>query len=262
MNTLDLVEIGRLFMDKFDKPTLLFQEGQHAVYWLGIPEDSAFRCNTYLIVDGREAIIVDPGGYQSYDFIRKRVEQILPVTSVTAMILCHQDPDVAASMVLWLDTNPAIKVITTIRTNILLPHYGRVDYTFVNVNESSEYYFLSGSKVRFVEAPFLHFPGAFVTIDEPSRFLFSGDIWASIDMDWKLVVEDFSRHELKLSLFHIDYMASNIACRGFLHRLGKFEPAAILPQHGSIIPAKFVSKAIDYLRNLKCGLDLVYAGLK
>jgi hypothetical protein len=57
-------------------------------------------------------------------------------------------------------------------------------------------------------------------------------------------------------------MAGNIACRGFLQRLGGHEPAAILPQHGSVIPKKFVHKAFEYLRNLKCGLDLIYAGLK
>ncbi|MCX6276753.1 MAG: MBL fold metallo-hydrolase [Bacteroidetes bacterium] len=262
MNTLDLVEVGRLFLEKYDKPTSLFLSGQHAIYWLGMPEDTAFRCNTYLIVDGREAIIVDPGGVQAYDFIKMRIEQILPLASVTALIVCHQDPDVAASMVQWLDFNPAIKVITSIRTNILLPHYGKVDYTFVNINESYEYYFSSGNKLKFIEAPFLHFPGAFVTFDEISNYLFSGDIWASVDMDWKLVVDDFNKHELKLSLFHIDYMASNIACKGFLQRLGQIEPDAILPQHGSVIPKKFVPKAFDYLRKLKCGLDLIYSGLK
>jgi flavorubredoxin len=262
MNTLDLVEVGRLFLEKYDKPTPLFIDGQHAIYWLGTPEDTAFRCNTYLIVDGQESIIVDPGGAETFDFIRMRVEQIVPVSTLTGLILCHQDPDVAASMVQWLDLCPDVKIITTIRTNILLPHYGRLDYTFFNVNEANEFYFQSGNKLKFIEAPFLHFPGAFVTIDESSKYLFSGDIWAAIDMDWKLVVDNFSHHELKLSLFHIDYMASNIACRGFLQRFGNFEPDAILPQHGSIIPKKLVPRAFSYLRQLKCGLDLIYSGLK
>lgn len=81
-------------------------------------------------------------------------------------------------------------------------------------------------------------------------------------MDWKLVVDDFSRHELKLTLFHIDYMASNIAARGFISRIRNLELDAILPQHGSLIPKKFVRKAMDYLQNLKCGLDLIYPDLK
>lgn len=261
MNNIDLEETGRLFLDKYDKPTLLFQSGQHAVYWLGFPEDTAFRINTYLIVDGTEAVVVDPGGANAFEFTKDRIRQILPAESVNGLILCHQDPDVAASMVQWLDFNPEIRIITSIRTNVLLPHYGKSEFNFVNISDNFEYNFLSGNRLRFIEAPFLHFPGAFVTIDESSGFLFSGDIWAAIDMDWRLVVEDFSRHELKMSLFHVDYMASNLACRGFIKRLGNFLPNAILPQHGSVIPEKFVPQAIRYLSHLKCGTDLIYGAI-
>jgi flavorubredoxin len=262
MNTIDLVELGRMFMEEYEKPTPLFQDDQHAVYWLGVPDDTAFRCNTYLVVDGQEAIIVDPGGHTSFEFVKKRVAQILPLEKVTGLIVCHQDPDVAASMTDWLAVDPKIKIITSVRTNILLPHYGRSDYTFVNINENPTLLFQSGRQVRFIESPFLHFPGAFTTYDLTSGFLFSGDVWASIDMDWHLVVEDFNRHVLKLSLFHIDYMASNIAARGFVDRLRHLELNALLPQHGSIITRKHVPQAMEYLYELKCGLDLIYPDLK
>ncbi|MEI7897189.1 MAG: MBL fold metallo-hydrolase [bacterium] len=262
MNTIDLVELGRMFMERYEKPTPLFQDDQHAVYWLGVPEDSAFRCNTYLVVDGQEAVIIDPGGRGSFEFIKKRVLQILPVEKLTALIVCHQDPDVAASMTDWLTIDPSLKIITSVRTNILLSHYGKADYTFVSINENPSWFFASGRQMKFIESPFLHFPGAFATYDDTSGFLFSGDVWASIDMDWKLVVDDFSRHELNLSLFHIDYMASNIAARGFVDRLRNIELTAILPQHGSIIPRKHVPRALAYLRELKCGLDLIYPDLR
>ncbi len=262
MNTIDVVELGRMFTGNCDRPTPLFHDDQHAVYWLGVPEKTAFRCNTYLIVDGQEAILVDPGGKDSFDFVHMRVAQILPTEKVAALIVCHQDPDVAASMVNWLTLKPSMKVITSVRTNILLPHYGIANYTFVNINENPVYLFESGRKLKFIDAPFLHFPGAFTTYDENSKLLFSGDIWASIDLEWRLVVDDFRKHELKMDLFHIDYMASNIAARGFVNRLHHIELNAILPQHGSIIPKKHVHNALEYLNQLKCGLDLIYPELK
>lgn len=260
-NDIDLEEIGRSFMDRYDRPTPLFTGGTHAVYWLGTPEDTAFRCNTYLIVDNQEAVVVDPGGLTSHPFILDRIRQIVPAESVKALILCHQDPDVAASVVPWLDLNPEICIVTSYRTNILLPHYGRLDYSWLNINEKGEYLFQSGNGLRFVESPFLHFPGAFTTIDETTGFLFSGDIWGAIDMDWRLVVTDIQKHELKMSLYHVDYMAGNLACRGFLKNLAPFVPSAILPQHGSVIPGRYVPRALEYLKNLKCGMDLVFAGL-
>jgi len=262
MNTIDLVELGRMFTDQYDKPTPLFQDDQHAVYWLGVPEGYAFRCNTYLIVDGQEAILVDPGSHQSFEFIKKRIVQILPVGKLVGLVLCHQDPDVAASMTDWLSIDPQLWIITSVRANVLLPGYGESEYRFFNINENPIWSFQSGRQLKFIESPFLHFPGAFTTYDVISGFLFSGDVWASIDMDQRLVEDDFDMHELKLNLFHVDYMANNVAARGFVGRLRNLELNAILPQHGAIIPRKHISKATEYLRELKCGLDLIYPELK
>jgi flavorubredoxin len=181
---------------------------------------------------------------------------------VCALIVCHQDPDVAASMADWLTIEPVVKIITSRRTNILFHHDGKSNYSFININENPFYVFESGRKLKFVESPFLHFPGAFATCDETARFLFSGDVWASIDMEWRLVVEDFLRHEDKMDMFHLDFMASNIAARGFANRLHHVEINAILPRHGSIIPKKYVKDALEYLANLRCGLDLIYPNLK
>ena len=64
-----------------------------------------------------------------------------------------------------------------------------------------------------------------------------------------------------MDLFHLDYMASNIAARGFVKRLDGLDIEAILPQHGSIISKNYVKEAIDYLYNLKCGTDIIYADL-
>ncbi|HSO42023.1 MAG TPA: MBL fold metallo-hydrolase [Rhodospirillales bacterium] len=244
-----------------DQPTVLFADGSHQIFWLGIDEETAFRCNVYLIRDGEAAILVDPGNRSFFPAVRARVEQIMDPRHVTGMILCHQDPDVAASMVDWLDLNPAIKVYSTSRTHVLLPHYGRPLYPAVDVADQSTIPLPSGGHLRTIEAPFLHFPGAFVTYDPVSRFLFSGDIWAALDMNWRLVVDSFEEHVLVMDLFHLDYMACNVAARGFVRRIEGIDIRAILPQHGSIIGAEHVPAALDYLRSLRCGLDIVYADL-
>lgn len=262
MATIDLKEFGRAFREDYDHPTVLFQDAGHRIFWLGIPEATAFRCNTYLIVDNDEAIIVDPGGNDYFEFVRDRVAQILPPERVVAQILSHQDPDVAASFPLWVKLNPYIKVIATGRTLTILSHFRDLPYDSINIYDNSEYRFTSGKSIQFIPSPFMHAPGAFTTYDLSSKFLFSGDIWAALDMEWTLVVDDFSKHELKLNLFHLDYMSSNKAARGFVNRIGDLEIEAILPQHGSIIPKEFIPLALNYLTQLNCGIDILYPDLK
>lgn len=238
--------------------TKLYESESHSIYWLGIDNETAFRCNVYLIKSGDEAVIIDPGSRAFFNKVKSRVEQILPATKITGLILCHQDPDVSASMIDWLDINSNLIIYTTDRTHVLLPHYGRDDYTFYSVNIMKTLVFESGFELEFIEAPFLHFAGAFATYDKSSKFLFSGDVWAALDIDWELVVTDFEKHIDNMNLFHIDYMASNIAARGFAKKIENKEINAILPQHGSIIGPLHVKGAIEYLKELKCGTDIVY----
>jgi len=244
-----------------DQPTPLFEQGDHAIYWLGITDETAFRCNTYLIADGEQYLIVDPGGRSSFPQVRERVAQVVDPARINGLIICHQDPDVGASMVDWLEINPRATVFTTPRTHVLLPHHGKGGYRYYNVSDKPVLAFPSGRRLRFIEAPFLHFPGAFTTFDDASGFLFSGDIWAALDLDWTLIVDDWEEHIGRMDLFHLDYMASNIAARGFVDKLKGVPIEAILPQHGSIIPPTLVPAAYNYLRNLRCGLDLIYAGM-
>ena len=244
------------------KPILLFEEGDHKIYWLGIDDETAFRCNVYMICDGDEYIIVDPGNRAYFNKVKDNVAQITDPHNIKGLILCHQDPDVGASMVDWLEFKPEITIITSARTNVLLPHYGISQYDFYDISKTSTYTFKSGRTLDFIEAPFLHFAGAFTTFDTTENILFSGDIWAALDIDWKLVVdEDFDMHETYMDLFHIDYMASNIATRGFVRKLDNKTILAILPQHGSIINTDNVENAISYLENLQCGTDIIYSDL-
>ncbi len=245
-----------------EDPVLLYSLDGHKIWWMGIEEETAFRCNIYLIEDNDEYILVDPGSRLYHQELKKRIATIVNPDKISALILCHQDPDIASSMVDWIDINNEITIITSARTNVLLPYYGRSGYNFYDISQEGNYVFKSGKILKFIEAPFLHFPGAFTTLDLSANMLFSGDIWAALDIEWNLVVKDFEKHKQNMDLFHIDYMASNIAARGFVRNIENENIQAILPQHGSIINSDNVSNALDYLRNLRCGLDIVYADLK
>ncbi|MDQ6951323.1 MAG: hypothetical protein Q9M26_06635 [Mariprofundales bacterium] len=257
MKLQSLREAGNIDRD-LSLPTPLFEASNHAIYWLGIMEDAAFRCNCYLLIDGERAILFDPGSRPHFAQCVARVAQIMAPTSVTDLVICHQDPDVGASMIDWLDLNPELQIITSPRTQILLPYFGKSDYQWINTVEVPELVLPSGHQLRFISAPFLHSPAAFTTFDACSGFLFSGDIWAAITSNWSLLVHDFEGHRANMDSFHLHYMASNRACRGFTAKLKSLEINAILPQHGSILDRCFVPQAIDYLEQLQCGMDLEY----
>lgn len=244
------------------RPVALYDSPEHAVYWVGSQEETPFRCNVYLIVDGDVRVLVDPGS-EAHHFaqVRERVAQVVPPETITHLVLHHQDPDLCDSIPAWLRIAPDLTLVCTPRVRVLLPYYGfspDVRWLDVSPNDSTVLELPSGRVLAFLTSPFLHFPEACVTFDETTGYLLSSDIGAAIEEDWKLVVEDWERHWKAMVPFHVFYMASNRAMRGFLDKVEPFPITALLPQHGSIIPAQHVRSAFAALRELPCGLDLLY----
>jgi len=59
----------------------------------------------------------------------------------------------------------------------------------------------------------------------------------------------------------MEYMASNIATRGFTRRLDGLDINTLLPQHGCLIGSENVQSAIEWMANLQCGTDIIYPDL-
>lgn len=243
-------------------PVPLFTSAAHSVYWVGAQEDTPFRCNAYLIVDGDVAVLVDPGSkMHHFEQVRARVSQIVPPDQISHILVHHQDPDLCDSLPDWLALSPEATLIATPRTRVLLPYYGfshDINWLDASPNDSTVLELPSGTALGFVTAPFLHFPEALTTFDEATGFLLTGDIGAAIERDWRLVVEDWDAHWRTMVPFHIFYMASQRALRGYIDKIRPFPLTALLPQHGSIIPAEHIEAALDGLTELPCGVDLLY----
>ena len=58
---------------------LLYQSDNHCIYWIGAPgEDEEIPCNAYLLVDGDEGYILEPGGLSHF---RPNVDEVDEVFS-------------------------------------------------------------------------------------------------------------------------------------------------------------------------------------
>ncbi|MEQ1506242.1 MAG: MBL fold metallo-hydrolase [Myxococcota bacterium] len=245
------------------RPVRLFDRDGHTVWWVGSQEDSPFRCNVYLLVDGDVRVLFDPGSTtHHFAQVRDRVAQVVDPASVTHLVLHHQDPDLCDSIPSWIALVGRPTLVCTPRTRLLLPYYGfadeDVDWLDVSPLDATVLPLPSGRELAFLTSPFLHFPEAMVTWDEASRFLLSSDIGAAIEADWRLVARDVEAHWQAMVPFHVFYMANNRALRGFVDKVEPFPIDAMLPQHGSILPEPLVRPILARLRELPCGIDLLY----
>jgi len=228
-------------------------------YWVGnsqLTED--LLCNPYLLVEGDEGILFDPGSALDAKDVMAAVASILPLEKIRYVVLHHQDPDLAAALPYMEAAGMKFTIVTHWRTWSLLRFYGITSPHYLVDEHEYTLRLSSGRTLQFIPTPYLHFPGAITTYDRQTKFLLSSDLFGAFSDRWSLYAGEGYMEAMKR--FHEHYMPSNEVLRPTMELISCLELEAILPQHGSIIKENIPSY-IETLKNLECGLALE-SGLK
>jgi len=238
----------------YDDPIAITED----IYWIGFYDDAAnMHCNPYLLIDGDEAVLFDPGSVPEFPIIMRKIIDLISPDKISLIVAAHQDPDVCANLPIVEDLigRKDLKVAAHSNTVRLIHHLG-LNSEFYAVDENDYRYTLkSGRVLTFHPTLYLHAPGAITTYDTKTKSLFSSDLFGAIDEHWSLFDSDRFPHDM--DSFHQNYMPSNDVMRFGLKNIESLDIARILPQHGSVIDGDNVSIAINHLKNLRCGIDLL-----
>ncbi len=221
------------------------------LYWIGDRTSSnTLECNAYLIMDGNEGVLIDPGSPLDFDQVRKNVESLIPLKQISLIVVHDEDPDLCGSISAFYQAGLVAPVALHWRTGTLVKYYGIANKLYF-VNENSwEWSFNSGRKLFFLPAPYCHFAGAIMVYDSRTRTLFSGDLFGSLGFSTGLYA-DQDYHE-KMRAFHEHYMPSREVLAPVMDSILYLALDRIAPQHGQIIKDDIQSFILE-LRNLKCG---------
>jgi flavorubredoxin len=240
---------------------VLFDDGKHKNVLL---EDfssgnAAVQSNQHLIIDDGYGMILDPGGHKIYSRVLSETSHILGRGSLRYIFLSHQDPDVVAAVNGWLMTTDADAYASDLWLRFI-PHFGvdaLVAHRLHGMPDAGTYFTLGGSKLIALPAHFLHSCGNMHLYDPTSKILYSGDLGASLGMEYR-EVPDFDAHIIHMDGFHRRYMANNRALRAWVHMVRGLDIEMVAPQHGAIFRGReMVKRLLDWCETLPCGIDLM-----
>jgi len=226
------------------------------VFWVGFYDDqSGLHCNPYLIVDQGEALVIDSGSRPDFPTVLMKILQTgITPNQITALVYQHYDPDLCGSVSNFEDIigRDDLKIISGQENLMFIRHYA-VNSELVALDQINfSYTFSSGRTLHFVETPFAHSSGSFVTFDVESRILFSSDLFGSYGNEWQLFLHlppecrdccSLDNCPLQRQFcqvgdileFHRRIMPSRKALRYALEQVARIPFDVIAPQHGSII---------------------------
>jgi flavorubredoxin len=233
----------------------------HLLAWEEQEEEGLVQTNQYVIVSGKEVLLLDPGGAHVFPRVLANVAELFDLNSIRHIFYSHQDPDVSSGITLWLSMADRAQVYISSLWTRFLPHFGIYDQKRITgiPDQGGIISFSRERTMRLIPSHFLHSTGAFSLYDPISKILFTGDIGAAIFPQGNryAIVENFEDHQQYMEGFHKRYMTSNAVCRHWVKQLSNLDIQAIAPQHGAVIQGENVRKFFSWFEDLRCGTDLL-----
>lgn len=240
---------------------VLFDDGTHRNVML---EDFglgglAVQANQHLIIHDGEGMLLDPGGHKVYSKALVETTSLLGSTELRYLFLSHQDPDIVAAINGWLMTTDAEGYVSAMWTRFVA-HFGLdhlVEDRLKPIPDEGMILELGGQELIIVPAHFLHSPGNFQVYDPVSKILYTGDLGASLGMDY-FEVTDFDDHVQYMLGFHRRYMAGKAVMRAWANMVSELDIEIIAPQHGALFKGReLVDRFIEWCADLTCGIDTI-----
>ena len=240
--------------------TVLFESGTHKnILFEDYGHGEMVQANQHMIIHDGEGMVLDPGGHKVYASAQSEAISQLGGGTLRYIFFSHQDPDIVAAANGWLMTTDADAYISGLWTRFV-PHFGvdkMVSDRLKSVPDEGMTLDLKGCKLSLVPAHFLHSCGNFQVYDPISKILYTGDLGASLGMDY-MEVSDFDAHLQYMQGFHERYICSNAAMKLWAAMVRPLDIEIIAPQHGALMRGKeMVQRFIDWCESLNCGLDVM-----
>lgn len=216
-----------------DKEIDLF-EGQYDV-----PNGMAY--NSYLILDEKIAIL-DSVEIKFKDEWLNNIKKVIKDRKVDYLIVQHMEPDHSANIVSLIKEYPNVKIVSNEKSFMMMQNYFNNDFkeNKIIVNEGDTLS-LGKHTLKFMMAPFVHWPEVMVTYDEYSKVLFSADAFGKFGT---LDVSDDWDCEARRYYFGI-ISKYGVQVQNLLKKISSLDIEGIYPLHGPIL-----TQNIEYYINL------------
>ena len=228
------------------------------IFWVGFYDvDANLHCNPYVLIDEREVIFFDPGSIPHFPIVMRKVIDLVNPSDITTIIASHQDPDVCGNLPVVEDVinSAELKIVAHGNVLRLIRHYGLQSPFYAVEEHDFQLTLRSGRILKFMHTPYLHSPGAIVTYDSKTGSLFTSDLFGATSDNWSLFAGE--EYITTMKTWHQEYMPSGVLLSNCIRRLERLEVSRILPQHGSVLEGALVRKAMEYLKELPVGMDLM-----
>jgi len=197
-----------------------------------LPEGTSY--NSYLIRGSEKTALVESVDPSKYDELVANLES-LGVEQIDYIISNHAEQDHSGSLPNLLDRYPQAKVVTNAKCKGLLEeHLGIEGDKFITVGDE-ETISLGDKHLKFIIAPWVHWPETMFTYLVEDKILFPCDFLGSHLAPSQLLVESIDEFYEGAKRYYAEIMMPfRTSVLKHLDRLKDYEISIIAPSHGPV----------------------------
>ncbi len=157
------------------------------LYWVGVLDhdikvfdvimrtDYGTNYNAYIYKTSEKTVLVEVSKNGFFEEFIQRVSDVCDPKSIDYVILNHSEPDHSGALYKLLELNPDITVVSTNNANKNLKKILNIEFNSLIVKDGDTLDIGDGKNLKFIDAPFLHWPDSMLTYAEEDKIIFTCD---------------------------------------------------------------------------------------
>lgn len=218
------------------------------VYWVGV-QDPDLRIfdivmtteygtsyNSYLIMGGEKTVLIETVKDKFFDEFLANLQEVTALEKIDYLIVNHTEPDHVGSVEKLLEKIPGLTVVGSETALEFLKDIVNRKFKAQPVGDGDKID-LGGKTLRFISAPFLHWPDSMYTYLEEDSILFTCDSFGCHYSDERLFNDLMEEDFTEAYKYYFDVIISPFKPY-VLEALGKIKDlkiSTICPGHGPIL---------------------------
>ena len=254
------------------------------IHWIGMNDRSTelfeglwpirqegISYNSYLIDDEKKALI-DLSTEQLSGALISRIESFFDLSKLDFIIVNHVEPDHSGALQNLLRIAPQAVVLGTQKTREMLKNFYGITEK-VRVVSDGETLTLGRHQLRFIAAPFVHWPETMMTLETTENILFSCDGFGGYGALPGVIFDDeianLQWYETEATRYFVNIISTFCKpVRNAIAKVSEFTIAIIAPAHGLIwrkdpqCIVRLYQKLVDYATGpADLGITLIYSSM-
>ncbi|MEG1995981.1 MAG: FprA family A-type flavoprotein [Oscillospiraceae bacterium] len=134
--------------------------------------------NSYIVKGSEKTALIDASHLTFTQSFVENIKSVIELEKIDYLIMNHNEPDHSGAIAKLLEIAPHIKIVTSQAGAIYLKNIINKDIA-ITVVKDGDTLELGNKQLKFINAPFLHWPDSVFTYSQSDKVLFSCDFFGS-----------------------------------------------------------------------------------